>query len=169
MNQSYWLLGTLTRILADDETTEGRYDLIEGTFQPGVATPMHRHTAYSELLFGLEGEFTVPTNAGVVVVKPGENFFIPRGTVHAVVSGPGLARGLVVASPSGFARLLKAAGTPADSTGLLPTTPPDMAAFAQASAEVGDEVIGPPRPAGSRLRSLPPAIYKRRRSFMLPT
>jgi quercetin dioxygenase-like cupin family protein len=150
MNQSFWLLGTLTRILADHETTEGHYDLIEGTFQPGVATPMHRHTTYSEHLFVLEGEFTVHTEAEVIVLKPGENFFIPRGTVHAVVSGPALARGLVVASPSGFARLIKAAGTMADSTGLPPTTPPDMEAFARASAEVGDEVVGPPPSAGSR-------------------
>jgi len=147
MNQSFWLLGTLTRILADNETTEGRYDLIEGTFQPGVATPMHRHTTYSEHLFVLEGEFTVHTEAGVVVLQPGENFLIPRGTVHAVVSGPTPARGLVVASPSGFARLIKAAGTVADPMGLPPTTPPDMEAFAKASAEVGDEVVGPPPPA----------------------
>jgi quercetin dioxygenase-like cupin family protein len=150
MNQSFWLLGTLTRILADNETTEGRYDLIEGTFQPGVATPMHRHTTYSEHLFVLEGEFTVHTEAEVIVLKPGEDFFIPRGTVHAVVSGPTLARGLVVASPSGFARLIKTAGTAADSTGLPPTTPPDMEAFARASAEVGDEVVGPPPSAESR-------------------
>lgn len=144
MNQSFWLLGTLTRILADHETTEGRYDLIEGTFQPGVATPMHRHTTYSEHLFVLEGEFTVHTEADVIVVKPGEDFLIPRGTVHAVVSGPALARGLVVASPSGLAQLIKAAGTVADANGLPPTTPPDMAAFARASAEVGDEIVGPP-------------------------
>jgi quercetin dioxygenase-like cupin family protein len=150
MSKSFWLLGTLTRILADNETTEGRYDLIEGTFQPGVATPMHRHTTYSEHLFVLEGEFTVHTEAEVIVLKPGEDFFIPRGTVHAVVSGQALARGLVVASPSGFARLIKAAGTAADSTGLPPTTPPDMEAFARASAEVGDEVVGPPPSAESR-------------------
>ncbi|UOG73381.1 cupin domain-containing protein [Hymenobacter tibetensis] len=148
MNQSFWLLGTLTRILANHETTEGRYDLIEGTFQPGVATPLHRHTTYSEHLFVLEGEFTVHTETEVVVLKPGENFLVPRGTVHAVVSGPALSRGLVVASPSGFARLIEAAGTVADATGLPPTTPPDVAAFAQASAEVGDEIIGPP-PASS--------------------
>jgi quercetin dioxygenase-like cupin family protein len=148
MNQSFWLLGTLTRILADHEVTEGRYDLIEGAFQPGVATPMHRHTTYSEHLFVLEGEFTVHTEAGIIVLKPGEDFFIPRSTVHAVESGPALSRGLVVASPSGFARLIKAAGTVADPSGLPPTTPPDMEAFARASAEVGDEVVGPP-PASS--------------------
>ncbi|MDF7814060.1 cupin domain-containing protein [Hymenobacter sp. YC55] len=148
MNQSFWLLGTLTRILADHETTENRYDLIEGTFQPGVATPLHRHTTYSEHLVVLEGEFTVHTETEVVVLKPGQDFFIPRGTVHAVVSGPALSRGLVVASPSGFARLIKAAGTVADPSDLSPTSPPDMEAFARASAEIGDEVVGPPPTAG---------------------
>lgn len=144
MNQSFWLLGTLVRILANHDTTEGRYDLIEGTFQPGVATPLHRHTAYSEHLFVLEGEFTVHTATEVVVVKLGGDYFIPRGAVHAIVSGPTLTRGLVVASPSGFARLIEAAGTVADATGVPPTTPPDIAAFARASAAVGDEVAGPP-------------------------
>ncbi|TGD77546.1 cupin domain-containing protein [Hymenobacter wooponensis] len=148
MNQSFWLLGTLTRILADHEATEGRYDLIEGTFQPGVVTPLHRHTTYSEHLVVLEGEFTVHTKTEVVVLKPGQDLFIPLGTAHAVVSGPARTRGLVVASPSGFARLIKAAGTAADATGLPPTTPPDMEAFARASAEIGDEIVGPPPAAG---------------------
>lgn len=144
MHPTYWLLGTHLQILADHETTEGRYDLIKGTFQPGVATPMHRHTTYSEHLFVLEGEFTVHTETSVVVLKPGDDFLIPRGASHAVVSGTMLSRGLVVASPSGFAQLIKTSGTVADDTGLPPTTPPDMALFARASAEVGDEVVGPP-------------------------
>jgi hypothetical protein len=46
MQNTFWLLGTHLTILADHTTTDGRYDLLEGVFQPGVATPMHRHTTY---------------------------------------------------------------------------------------------------------------------------
>jgi hypothetical protein len=115
--------------------------------------PQHLPT-YSEHLYVLEDEFTVYTETGSVVLKPGDNFHIPQGTAHAVVSGPAGARGLVVASPSGFARLIQEAGTPAESSSILPTTPPDMEAFSQALLEVGDELGGPAAPSSvSRLAS----------------
>jgi quercetin dioxygenase-like cupin family protein len=144
MQQAFWLLGVHLQILADRKETSGRYDLIEGTFQPNVGTPLHRHTTYSEHLYVLEGEFTVHTELGVVVLKPCDSFYIPQGTAHAVVSGPAGARGLIVASPSGFARLIQEAGTPAESSSTPPTTPPNMEAFGRASQEIGDELVGPP-------------------------
>ncbi|OUJ74814.1 cupin domain-containing protein [Hymenobacter crusticola] len=148
MQQAFWLLGTHVQILADHKDTSGRYDLIEGTFLPNVATPLHRHTTYSEQLYVLEGEFMVHTESGVVVLKPCDSYYIPQGTAHAVVSGPAGARGLVVASPSGFARLIQEAGTPAESSSVPPTTPPNMEAFGRASQEIGDELVGPPPAVG---------------------
>jgi len=46
-------------VLADQANTGGRYDLIEGWFSPGMRTLLHRHSAYAEQLYVLEGEFTV--------------------------------------------------------------------------------------------------------------
>jgi hypothetical protein len=60
-----------------------------------------------------------------------------------VVSGPADARGLVVASLSGFAQLIQQAGTPAESSSIPPTTPPTMEAFSQISQQQGDELVGP--------------------------
>ncbi len=48
------------------------------------------------------------------------------------------ARGLVVAAPSAFARLIAAVGT------VDRTEPPDMALFGRISAEIGDELLGAP-------------------------
>jgi hypothetical protein len=45
---------------------------------------------------------------------------------------------LVVAAPSSFARLIAAVGT------LDETAAPDMALFERLSAEIGDEILGPP-------------------------
>jgi quercetin dioxygenase-like cupin family protein len=144
MQQDFWLLGAHLRILADHAATEGRYDLVEGTFPPGVGTPLHLHTTYTEQFYMLAGEFTLHVGSEIVVLKPGDFFHIPKNTAHAFVSGPDGARGIVVASPSGFARLIQTVGIPAEPNGLPPTTPPDMEAIGRALVEIGDEMMGPP-------------------------
>jgi quercetin dioxygenase-like cupin family protein len=147
MARSYWLFGSRLTVHASHQDTAGRYDLVEGGGTPGTQTPLHRHNRYAEQLYVLEGEFTVWAGASAAVLYPGDVHTIPAGTPHAVaVTGSGPARALAVASPSGFARLVMAAGTP-DTGGAPPAGPPDMALFERACAEVGDEVLGPP---GSR-------------------
>ncbi|MBN3938579.1 MAG: cupin domain-containing protein [Nostoc sp.] len=139
MVQSLWLFGTRLNIVADHTTTGGQYDLIEGYFPPGTQTPPHRHTRYSEQLYVLEGEFTVWSGENKVVLNAGESFLIPAGTPHVVAAlSDQPARGLVVAAPSGFARLVAAVGTQDE------TEAPDMALFDRISTEIGDEILGPP-------------------------
>lgn len=134
-----WLLGTRVRIVADHTVTGGRYDLIEGYFSPGMQTPLHRHTRYSEQLYVLEGEFTVWAGEHKVVLTAGETFYIAPSTPHTIgVFSDRPARGLVVAAPSSFARLIAAVGTVDE------TDTPDMALFERLSAEIGDEFLGPP-------------------------
>ena len=126
-------------ILADSTTTGGQYDLIEGYFPPGFQTLPHRHTRYSEQLYVLEGEFTVWTGENKVVLGAGENFLIPVGASHVVATlGDQPARGLMIAAPSAFARLIAAVGT------LDEAEPPDMGLFERICAEIGDEILGAP-------------------------
>ena len=139
MTQPLWLFNTRLRIVADHTTTAGQYDLIEGYFPPDTQTPLHRHTRYSEQLYVLEGEFTVWSGEHKVVLIAGDNFLIPAGTPHSIaVFGKVPARGLIVAAPSGFARLIAAVGT------LDETETPDMQLFEHISTEIGDEMLGPP-------------------------
>lgn len=139
MTQFLWLLGTRLRIIADHIMTGGQYDLIEGYFSPGMQTPLHRHTRYSEELYVLEGEFTVWVGEHKVVLTAGETFYIALGTPHTIgVFTDRPAHGLVVAAPSSFARLIAAVGT------LDETDTPDMALFERLSTEIGDEILGPP-------------------------
>jgi quercetin dioxygenase-like cupin family protein len=147
MTRSYRLFGARLRVLAHHEDTAGRYDLVEGSGLPGARTSLHRHNRYAKLVYVLEGEFTVWSGGQTAVLHTGDVFIIPAGTAHAVaVTGDGPARGLVVASPSGFARLVMGAGTPA--TGAAMTAwPLDMERFDRICAEIGDEILGPP---GSR-------------------
>ena len=78
-------------------------------------------------------------------LRPGDHVVIPVDTAHAVhVTGDGPARGLVVASPSGFARLISQVGMPDDGNGVPPSMPTDMDLLRCVSAELGDEILGPP-------------------------
>lgn len=139
MTQYFWLFGSCLTILADHTTTAGQYDLIEGYFPPGSQTPPHRHMRYSEQLYVLEGEFTVWAGEQKLVLSTGESFLIPVGTPHVVAAiGDQPARGLVIAAPSAFARLIAAVGT----QNKAETS--DMALFERVSAEIGDEILGPP-------------------------
>lgn len=137
--QSFWFFGSYLTILADRTTTGGQFDLIEGYFPPGSQTPPHRHTRYLEHLYVLEGEFTIWAGENKVVLSTGENFLIPVGTPHVVAAiGDQPARGLMLTAPSAFARLIAAVGTQDKAE------TPDMALFDRVSAEIGDEILGPP-------------------------
>ena len=139
MTQPLWFFGTRFNIIADHTTTGGKYDIMEGYFPPGIQTPPHLHTRYWEQLYILEGEFTVWAGDLKVVLNTGESFLITPGTPHVVASlSNRAARGLVIAAPSSFARLIAAVGT------LDETAPPDMELFDRICAEIGDEVLGAP-------------------------
>ena len=144
MKISYWLFGTRLSVLADQTATDSRYDLVEGCFSPGRQTPLHCHTAYAEQLYVLDGEFTVWAGGRRAVLRPGDDLLISAGTAHAVAAtGDGPGRALVVASPSGFARLVTKAGTPDEGGEVPPSAAPNMDLFLRLSAERGDEILGP--------------------------
>ncbi|GAB3220493.1 cupin domain-containing protein [Spirosoma arcticum] len=145
MAQLYWLFGTHLTILTDEQQTNSRYDLIDGRLAAGVETPLHRHTKYSEAIYVLEGEFTVYTDSGAVTLIPGGHTFIPINTPHVVLaSGDGENRALTVASPSGFAKLIRSAGTPGNFGSLPPDESNEMSLFLKLSEEIGDVLLGPP-------------------------
>jgi quercetin dioxygenase-like cupin family protein len=144
MARSFWLFGARLTVHANHDDTAGRYDLIEGGGLPGTVTPLHRHNRYTEQIYVLEGEFTVWAGKQTAVLRAGDTFIIPAGTAHVVAfSGDRPARGLVIASPSGFARLIMETGTP-DLGGATLAGQPDKDFFERICAEVGDEVLGPP-------------------------
>lgn len=143
--RSFWLLGDRWEVLADHTDTEGRYDLLESRPSAGHQTPLHRHTRYAEQIYVLDGELTVWAGGRMVVLHAGDAFTVPAGTAHVVaVTGGGPAHGLVIASPSGFARLIEEVGIP-DTGGAPPQpSPEEPERFNRVAAEVGDELLGPP-------------------------
>jgi quercetin dioxygenase-like cupin family protein len=121
MRSTYWPFNSRLTVLAGHAETDGRYDLVEGWFPAGTQTPPHRHGAYSEQLYVLEGAFTVWAGGHTAALRPGDTLAIPAGTARAVAAtGDGPARALVLGSPSGFARLVTEAGTPDEAGGVPP-------------------------------------------------
>jgi quercetin dioxygenase-like cupin family protein len=149
MSASYWLFGNRLIVLASHADTAGRYDLVENVAPPGAQVPPHRHTRYSEQLYAVEGELTARVGERKVVLRQGENVFIPAGTPHSLAfTGDGQTRVLAVASPSGFARLVTEGGTPDEGHGAPPSASFDLDRFLRIAAELGDELLGPPGATG---------------------
>ena len=144
MKQSFWFFGAHVSILADTRATDARYDLIEGDFAAGSATPWHVHHAYAEEIYVVQGELLVHTKSQSTRLRAGERAVVPPGVVHRVVgAGASPARALTIASPSGFAHLIKTLGVPAEA-GSKPAGAPGLLKAARAMAAAGDEVLGMP-------------------------
>lgn len=145
MTTPYWLFGTNLRVLTDEQQTYSQYDIIEGRFPAGTETPLHVHTKYDEFLYVLEGIFTVYTDTGTVTLLPGQHIFIPRNTPHVVAAiGQTINRGLTIASPSSFGKLIRTVGIPDTEDNLPPDIANDMGLFIQLSEETGDIILGSP-------------------------
>ncbi len=143
--RAFWVLGNRLTVLADHTETEGRYDLIEGLLPPGDQTPPHIHTKYDEQFYVLDGELTVWAGERKVVLHTGDTFTVPTGTAHVVAaSNGGPTHSLVIASPSGFARLIADVGVPVTGAAPPQASPADLERFSRASAEAGNEILGPP-------------------------
>jgi hypothetical protein len=84
-----------------------------------------------------------------IELSPGETVMISAGTPHVFTAiGNKQARGLVVAEPSAFARLVATVRTQERAN------PLDIELFDRISAEIGDETLG-------RLEPYPPLPLKR--------
>lgn len=145
MRKSFWIFKGKMDILVDEQDSNGNYDLIEGTFAPGIDVPPHQHHNYSELIMVKTGELTVFLKDDLRVLGPGDHIFIPKSTPHAIRNtGGNEAVAVTVASPSAFARLIREVGLPGKADGSAPEEMNDMELFMRLSKESGDELLGPP-------------------------
>ena len=149
MFKTYWLFNGKLDVLIDENNTDSSYDLIRGTFAPGVEVPPHKHQNYSEAITIVEGELTVYLTGQTITLRFGDHLFIPKDTPHAISNqGQVEAKAITVASPSGLARFIRESGLPANYDGTHPSGENDIALVMQKAKELGDVILGPP---GSRL------------------
>lgn len=96
--------GLGVRFMIGEEETGGNFALVEHPIEPrALAAPMHTHTHEDEYTYVLEGEIGVQVGDEVLIGRPGDLVFKPRGVPHAFWNaGEEPARALEIISPAGF-------------------------------------------------------------------
>ncbi|MGI4863353.1 MAG: cupin domain-containing protein [Janthinobacterium lividum] len=75
--------GLELRFLLDGDDTNQRMVVFEFSVPPGARVPApHYHEGVDELVYGLAGTMTTCLGDEVHAVGPGDQVFVPRGTVH---------------------------------------------------------------------------------------
>ena len=98
-------LGSIgVRFMIDGSEAAERFSLVEHPMSPrALAAPLHRHKREDEYSYVLEGSLGALLGDEVVVGKPGDLIFKPRGQWHTFWNaGDTPARILEIISPAGF-------------------------------------------------------------------
>jgi quercetin dioxygenase-like cupin family protein len=129
-------LGARCRVLADAESTGGRYGLVDMIEVPaGDMPPLHVHHAHDEGFLLLDGELSLLLPDREIALAPGEFVLAPRGVPHVYRVGDGPARFLVISLPAGFERFVQDVAD-------LDDVDPDVLAATGTRREI--EILGPP-------------------------
>ena len=104
--ETVWLRKLGIRFMIGGEQTGGRFALVEHPIGPrALAAPMHTHEHEDEYTYVLEGEVGVQIGEEVLIARPGDLVFKPRGVPHAFWNpADEPARALEIISPAGFER-----------------------------------------------------------------
>ena len=114
-----WFLGTLARVLLDDEQTGGRFAVFEVLLPNGPSPPLHSHPQ-DETFYILDGEVTVWVEDQPRHCQPGAIAFAPSGVPHSFRVESDTARMLVLSTPAGIERYVRALSEPAEWPWLQP-------------------------------------------------
>jgi quercetin dioxygenase-like cupin family protein len=102
--ETVWLRQLGIRFMVWGEDTQNNFALVEQPIGPrALAAPMHTHRHEDEYTYVLEGEVGFQIGEEVLVARPGDLVFKPRGIPHAFWNATDeLARALEIISPAGF-------------------------------------------------------------------
>lgn len=143
--ESVWFTNNLMVLKATAGSTGGAYGLIEALAPAGSGPPLHVHHREDEAFWILDGHLTVRCGEHVFAAGAGSYTFLPRDIPHTfAIEGNSPARILSICSPGGLEQYFVAAGRPAESAGLPPPAPVDVALLARVGQDFGVEIIGPP-------------------------
>jgi quercetin dioxygenase-like cupin family protein len=98
--------GLGVRFMIEGARSGGTFALVEHPIEPrALAAPMHTHTHEDEYTYVFEGEIGVQVGDEVLIGRPGDLVFKPRGVPHAFWNASDEpARALEIISPAGFER-----------------------------------------------------------------
>jgi quercetin dioxygenase-like cupin family protein len=98
----------LTTYLADAQTTNGAFTLIEVTIPSGSELAPHVHSREDEIFYVLEGEFDIYVGDEAFTVQTGECIFLPRTRSHGWVIRSARLRMLTLFTPGGVEKAFAA-------------------------------------------------------------
>jgi quercetin dioxygenase-like cupin family protein len=143
--QPLWVLDNLVHVHVDGERTADALSVVEFAGRHADMPPLHADHRNDETVYLVEGRMTWFVGDLQLALGEGQAAFIPRGVPHAFRIESEQARWLVINSPAGFERFLRAAGEPAPADELPPLgRSTDPGAVVQLAAEYGIEVLGAP-------------------------
>jgi mannose-6-phosphate isomerase-like protein (cupin superfamily) len=149
--QPLWFIDNLVHVLIDGDASGGRLALAEERGRRGEMPPLHVHHRDDEAFYVLDGELSLFVAGEQLSLGSGQAAFAPRGVPHSYRVESEEARWLVITTPAGFESFVREVAEPAPGDELPPAgRPHDPAALAEAAANVGIEILGPPGalPAG---------------------
>jgi mannose-6-phosphate isomerase-like protein (cupin superfamily) len=140
-----WFIDNLVYVHVDGEAGQGRLALVEERGRRGNMPPLHVHHRDDETFYLLEGEVSLFAPGRQLTLTAGQAALAPRGIPHCYRVESEEARWLVITTPAGFESFVRRVSEPA-SADELPEAgrPHDPALMAQAAADVGIEILGPP-------------------------
>jgi quercetin dioxygenase-like cupin family protein len=151
MAEPLWFTDHLVHIHVDGGTSDGSLGLIEERGRRGDMPPLHVHHRDDETFYVIDGELSLFAAGRQLTLAAGEAAFAPRDVPHTYRVESDEARWLVITTPAGFESFVRNVSEPAPADELPEAGRPfDPAVLAQAAAEVGIELLGPPGtlPAG---------------------
>jgi len=146
-----WFIDHLVHVHIDGGAGNGTLALIEERGRRGDMPPLHVHHRDDEAFYVIAGELSLFVAGEHLVLAAGQAALAPREVPHSYRVESEQARWLVITTPAGFESFVREVAEPAPAEELPPAgRPHDPAALAQAAAEAGIEILGPPGalPAG---------------------
>jgi mannose-6-phosphate isomerase-like protein (cupin superfamily) len=146
---AYWFLRNRMTVKATAADTNGAFGLVETLLAPGFSPPLHVHHGEDESFYLLEGALALRCGERRFRAEAGAFIFLPRGVAHSFfVEGDVPARMLTLHTPGGGEGFFVEAGRRAETDGLPPPGPMDVAALQRVGRNYDADIIGPPMTPG---------------------
>jgi mannose-6-phosphate isomerase-like protein (cupin superfamily) len=140
-----WFINHLVHVHVDADTSSGRLALVEERGRRGDMPPLHVHRRDDETFYVIDGEVSLFAAGRQLTLAAGQAAFAPREVPHCYRVESEEARWLVITTPAGCDSFVRRVADPAPAEELPEAgRTVDPALLAQAAADVGIEILGPP-------------------------